>query len=199
MLASVTHWLTDNIIILIDKYESFGVLVGFLVPFLDAFLAIFPLFVVVVVNVKAFGFWPGSLISWLGSVVGTLCLFFLLRRFGKTKITKFLYRPDKNHPIMNWIDRSGFGPIFVLLCFPFTPSFFINIFAAFSKVNVRSYVLAVILGKFVMIISVSWIGHDIQDLLHKPLKAVLLVVIIFILWLAGKWLEKSMSKKENVA
>ncbi|MDF2536229.1 MAG: hypothetical protein K0R18_2391 [Bacillales bacterium] len=195
ILASLNDWTTVEFLHqIIHQYETLGVLFGLLLPFIDSFLGFLPLWVIVGVNVSCFGFWPGFIVSYIGSVLGTTSLFLLLRKLGRNKVTNFLYRPNKKHPVLNWIDHSGFGPVFILFCFPFTPSFFTNIFAAVSKIRTTPYLIGIALGKFIMIFIVSVIGHDIQSLLKHPVKSIYVLLVIGVLWYAGKLVEKRLSK-----
>ncbi|MDF2556209.1 MAG: hypothetical protein K0R71_37 [Bacillales bacterium] len=193
-LGSINEWATaDFLHQVIHSYESLGLLYGLLLPFLDSFLGFLPLWVIVGVNVSVFGFWPGFLVSFVGSVLGTISLFLLLRKVGRNKVTNFLYRPNKKHPVLDWIDHSGFGPVFILFCFPFTPSFFTNIFAAVSKIRTLPYICGITLGKLVMILIVSVIGHDIKSLIDHPVRTFYVLLAISALWYAGKIVEKKVS------
>lgn len=195
----IKEWINyQSLLKVLHEYESLGIVFGFLLPFFDSFLPIFPFVFVIAVNVKAFGFWPGFIASWTGSVLGTLLLFYILRKVGRNTITNFLYRPGKKHPVMNWIGKAGFGPIFIILCLPFTPSFFVNIFAAVSRVRASVYIPAVIFGKFVMVLSVATIGKDIGDFRHHPSKTIILVVLMIVLWRVGKIVEKRLSEKSSI-
>lgn len=191
------EWVTyHHLLHLFHEYESLGIVFGFLLPFLESFLPIFPFVVIITVNVAAYGFWPGFLISWIGSILGTLLLFYLVRRFGKNTITKFLYRPGKKHPIMNWIGSAGFGPLFIIFCLPFTPSFFVNLFAAISRIRATVYVPAVALGKFVMVLSVATFGKDVVNFRHHPMKTIIFIILMVALWGMGKIIEKQLSVKQ---
>ena len=85
----------------------------------------------------------------------------------------------KKHPqvqkLMHWVERHGFGPLFILLCFPFTPSAVVNIVAGLSKVSTDQYMLAVMTGKMVMIFTISFVGHDIHSLLTQPIRTAIVV------------------------
>ena len=96
---------------------------------------------------------------------------------------------------MDWVERRGFGPLFLLLCFPFTPSAIVNIVAGLSRISIYQYMLAVIGGKAVMIFIMSFIGYDVVSLITKPLRTGIALVIIFILWYAGKHIEIRMKEK----
>ena len=95
---------------------------------------------------------------------------------------------------MLWVERHGFGPLFILLCFPFTPSAIVNIVAGLSKINTYQYMLAVMTGKLVMIFTISFVGYDIQSLLTKPLRTSIIAIVIFILWYVGKRIEVRLNK-----
>ncbi|MCJ8005968.1 TVP38/TMEM64 family protein [Lederbergia wuyishanensis] len=193
---SIKEWFTlENVIDLIDKYRSFGPLPGILLPLLEAFLPFLPLFLFVMANANAFGLGWGFFLSWLGALLGSLLVFLLVRRYGETRFFQFLQRNKNVQNLTGWVERRGFGPLFLLLCFPFTPSAIVNIVAGLSKINVYQYMLAVIGGKAVMIFILSFIGYDIVSLVKQPIRTGIVLVIIFILWYVGKHIESRMKNK----
>ncbi|RFU67568.1 TVP38/TMEM64 family protein [Bacillus sp. V59.32b] len=195
------EWFTlENILELIQQYRSFGPIPGILLPMLEAFLPFLPLVVFVLANASAFGLWFGFLFSWIGAVTGSMIVFFIFRKYGQKRMLKFLHKHKQVQKLMNWVDRHGFGPLFLLLCFPFTPSAIVNIVAGLSKISPWQYGLAVMAGKMVMIFTISFVGYDIVSLINQPIRTVIVIVIIMILWYVGKRIEirlnKSM-KREN--
>jgi uncharacterized membrane protein YdjX (TVP38/TMEM64 family) len=192
----IREWFTlEKILELIKEYRSFGPLPGILLPMLEAFLPFLPLVVFVLANASAFGLWLGFLLSWAGAIIGSMLVFFIFRKYGQRRILRFLHRHKQVQKLMDWVDRHGFGPLFLLLCFPFTPSAVVNIVAGLSKISPLQYGLAVGAGKMVMIFIISFVGYDITSLIHKPLKTVIVFVIIFILWYAGKRIEVRLNKR----
>ncbi|WP_335870089.1 TVP38/TMEM64 family protein [Bacillus sp. 2205SS5-2] len=192
----IKEWVTlENIMQLIQHYRSFGPLAGILLPMLEAFLPFLPLFIFVMANASAFGLWWGFLFSWIGASLGAYIVFFIVRRFGQKKILRFLQRHHKVQRLMSWIEEHGFGPLFLLLCFPFTPSAVVNIVAGLSRMSIYQYMLAVLTGKMVMIFIISYIGYDLRALITQPLKTGIAVGLIFILWYVGKRVEIRLNKK----
>ncbi|MBM7702646.1 TVP38/TMEM64 family protein [Metabacillus iocasae] len=179
----------EGILKLLEEYRSFGLITGLLLPMLEAFLPVLPLFAFVMANAAAFGLWLGFLISWIGTCAGSLAVFFLVRRFGRERFFSFLRKHKQIKKIMIWVERHGFGPLFLMLCFPFTPSAAINIVAGLSRVSVAQFTLAVLCGKMVMVFVMSFIGADFVSFFKEPIKTVIVAVIIFILWLVGKRIE----------
>lgn len=195
-LHELKDWFTfENILMLLEEYAALGPLPGIILPMLEAFLPIFPLVLFVMANAAAFGLWKGFLISWIGATVGALIVFFIVRRLGQQRFFSFLRKHPKVKKLMNWVERHGFGPLFLLLCFPFSPSALINIVAGLSKVSIYQFFLAVIFGKIVMIFTISFIGHDIMSLVQNPLKTILLCIFIFVLWYGGKRIEIRLQAK----
>jgi len=188
-------WFTlENIMSLIREYRALGPLPGILLTIIEAFLPFLPLFLFVMANASAFGLWLGFLYSWIGTCIGALLVFFLVRKYGQRRLLSFLPKHPKVRKLMDWVEHHGFGPLFLLLCFPFTPSAVVNIVAGLSKISTAQYMLAVCIGKMVMIFTISFIGYDIHSLITKPFRTVIVFLVIFILWYIGKRIELRLNK-----
>jgi len=188
----------DYVIELLDKYEKLGPLPGILLPFIEAFLPFLPLFVFVMANSVAYGLLKGFLYSWLGSSAGSIFVFLLIRKYGNKKILLKIKQNKQVQHITSWVERHGFGPMFILLCFPFSPSSIINIVAGLSNVSKQQFVLAVLLGKSVMIFSIAYIGSSIFEFAKNPVKTIVVTACILVFWTFGKFLEKKLLKRQNL-
>jgi uncharacterized membrane protein YdjX (TVP38/TMEM64 family) len=191
------YFTLENIQELMEEYRDLGPLPGVLLPMLEAILPFLPLFVFVVANAAAFGLWLGFLYSWLGACLGAIIVFLVVRRLGKKRFFKFLSRNNQVQKLMGWVERHGFGPLFLLLCFPFSPSAVINVVAALSRVSISQFILAVLTGKMVMIFIISFIGYDIKSLIQQPIRTAIVAFVIFILWYVGKRVELYLNTKER--
>lgn len=185
----------ETLIELSNQYRALGPVIGFLLPFIEAFLPFLPIFAFVIANADAYGFWFGFLLSWSGTVTGSYLLFLVVRKYGRSRFLGFMTRHERIQRLINWVDRNGFGPLFLLLCFPFTPSALVNIVAGLSKMKKKHYLWTIMAGKFIMIITITYIGYDLRSLLTNPTKTIVIVFVILLLWLAGKRLEKRLDKK----
>src|SRR5690625_7398142 len=108
--------LFDYIIDLLDKYAKLGPLPGIMLPFIEAFLPFLPLVVFVMANGVAYGLFKGFLYSWLGSFLGSISVFLIIRKYSNRR---FLAKVKNNKQVIritSWVDRHGFGLIFLLLC-----------------------------------------------------------------------------------
>lgn len=189
-------WFTvENLRDVIGEYRSFGPLLGILLPVLEAFLPFLPLVVFVVANANAYGLLIGILLSWAGTTTGSLMVFLLIRKYGDKRFLSFLRNQKQIRKLTKWVERHGFGPLFLLLCFPFTPSAIVNVVAGLSRISIFQYMLAVVTGKLVMISTISFIGADLVSLIREPVKTAIVLASIVVLWLIGKKVEARINKK----
>lgn len=189
-------WLTiENYEQLESYYRTLGPLFGLFLPFIEAFLPFLPLVVIIVANVNAFGLFWGFVISWFGAVLGGFAVFYIVRKFGQHKRLHFITKKPAVQKLIKWVDMRGLSPLFVLLCFPFTPSVVVNIVAGLSNIKRVYYFIAVALGKAVMILFMSVIGQDVTELVTNPVKLVLAIIAIVVLWAVGKWVETYLNKR----
>ncbi|WP_239616127.1 TVP38/TMEM64 family protein [Cohnella mopanensis] len=174
---------------LLHRYSQFGPLPGILLPFLEALLPILPLVVFIVANAAAYGMWLGFLYSWIGVTAGSLVVFMLARRFGYRYGDRIRRKFPKSEKFFSYIERKGFTPIFLLACFPFSPSVIVNIASGLSKIPLHTFLIAMALGKAVMTFGLSFIGHDLQAMADNPWRIVLGIAILILMWLGGRKLE----------
>ncbi|WP_408010612.1 TVP38/TMEM64 family protein [Pseudalkalibacillus sp. A8] len=190
----LTELTQEDILRWLDEYQNLGPFPGILLPMLEAFLPILPLVLFVAGNAAAYGFFWGVLFSWIGTVFGSIFVYMLVRNYAQARFLKFLTRHDKTKSLLEWVEKKGFGLLFVLYCFPFTPSALINVICGLSKVSTLTFVLAVSLGKLVMVFFISYIGHDFFSIIKEPIKMIIISIIIFVLWLIGKLLERKLHR-----
>ncbi|MBM7604153.1 TVP38/TMEM64 family protein [Metabacillus litoralis] len=188
----------DQLMELFETYRSFGPFFAILLPLLEAFLPFLPLVVLIVANVNSFGLWMGFFLSWIGASLGSILVFFIMRKLGQFTIFKKLREKKGIRKLLTWIERRGFSPLFLILCFPFTPSAAINVVAGLSRISYWQFILAVLSGKFVMIFMVSFVGQDLQALITQPIRSIIAGVVIFLLWYIGKKVEHRLNRTVTV-
>ncbi|MBF7017523.1 TVP38/TMEM64 family protein [Staphylococcus durrellii] len=173
-----------------DAFGSVGYLVGFLLPFIEAFVPILPLIVFVIVNVNVYGFVVGMILAWLGTVLGSFIMFLIFRKLSNSKYMKRLKKRKSAERLIKYIDDHSFIPIFILFCFPFTPSALVNLIASVSNIKSVHYLWVLTLSKLVMISLVGWLGKDISTLFTNPLRITIVAIIVIVVWFGGRKLEK---------
>ena len=189
-------WMTfDNIEMLIEKYKLLGPLFGMCLTFIESYFPMLPLFVIVLANAGAYGLFWGFILSWLGTAAGSYTFFLLIRKFGRYRYFKKFKELPKVKKLIHWVDIRGFTPLFVLLCLPFTPVVVVNTVAGLSNIKKKYYFLTLFISKPVMIFLISYLGSDLRAVLTSPVKIITVVVIILVIWVVGKFIERGLNKR----
>lgn len=189
-------WLTiDNIEVIVEKYKLLGPIFGILLTFLESFLPILPLFVIVIANAAAYGLFWGFLLSWLGTVAGSYMFFLMIRKFGKYRVFRRIKQQTQVKKLIHWVDIRGFTPLFVLLCLPFTPVVVVNSVAGLSNLKKTYYFLTLLISKPIMIFLISYLGSDLREIITSPVKIIVSSIIVLIIWGIGKMIENILNKR----
>lgn len=189
-------WLTiDNIEVIVEKYKLLGPIFGIVLTFVESFLPILPLFVIVIANAAAYGLFWGFLLSWLGTVAGSYMFFLMIRKFGKYRVFRRIKQQTQVKKLIHWVDIRGFTPLFVLLCLPFTPVVVVNSVAGLSNLKKTYYFLTLLISKPIMIFLISYLGSDLREIITSPVKIIVSSIIVLIIWGIGKMIENILNKR----
>ncbi|QJD85391.1 TVP38/TMEM64 family protein [Cohnella herbarum] len=184
ILSNVTE---DNLKSLLEQYRDFGPFPGIALTFMKSFIPPLPTILIVGVNAAVYGLWLGFLYSWLGIVSGCLVTFLVVRRIaGQPYFVRWAQKPKVQKSLI-WVRRNAFSYVFLLSIFPVGPFVVINMAAAVAQMRVRSFIIAIMFGKAIMVMSVSIIGHDFGRFIERP--AELVYVVLFVgasLWISKK-------------
>lgn len=140
--------------------------------------------------IHAYGLFPGIIISWLGIVSGTFTVFLICKKFVNTIRMKKLKSRKSVQRLISFIDRQGLIPLFVLLCFPFTPNTLINIIASLSHIKIKYYFFVLVISKLISITILGVMGKEIFTIFTNPLRALIMIVLLVVLWFISKKVEK---------
>lgn len=183
MFSNVTE---DTLTDLLDRYRALGPLPGIALTFLKSFVPPLPTIVIIGVNATVYGLWLGFLYSWLGIVLGCLTTFLIVRRIAGHPYLERWARKPKVRKSLQWVRQNAFSYVFLLSLFPIGPFVVINMAAAVARMRLRSFLIAIVFGKAIMVMAVSIVGHDVTRFVRHP--AELLYVAAFVL--ASLWISK---------
>lgn len=180
---------------LFQKFEDLGFIVGFLLVFIEAFLPFLPLVVIVILNINSYGIIIGFLVSYIASVAGSYLVFLIVRNLFRQPAQRYIEKHDKLNRMLKFIDERGFTFLFILLSLPFTPSSIVNVITALSNIRRHVYLYILLASKFIMILSMTLVGYDITSFFDSPVKLILSLVFLVLLYLISKWYQKYLERK----
>ena len=176
--------------------EIGGIFTGFFLVFLECFIPALPLSVFVALNINAFGFVVGSLISWIATCLGSYICYKIFYYIGD-KITKKSKNKKYIMKIKNNVDKFKkikFTELVLILTLPFTPSSLINTLCGIINMSDRKFIGAILIGKFFSILFWGYIGKSIIKSV-TDLDSFIYIVITFII---AYVISKIVSKKLNI-
>jgi len=105
---------------------------------------VFPLVLVITINISLFGFANGFLWSWISSIIAAFLVFYGVRYlFQENLIDKF--KPE----LLKKVDANGFAYVFQARVFPLVPTSLVNILAGLSTVRFWPFFFATAIGNFI--------------------------------------------------
>ncbi len=131
---------------------------------------VFPLLLVISINITLFGFINGFLLSWISSIIAAIAVFYSVRYlFQERLIEKF--KPE----LLKKIDANGFSYVFQARVFPLVPTSLVNILGGLSTVRIWPFILATTIGNFLFFFALALIP---AGLLSEELDETLIWVVL---------------------
>ncbi|MBC5997909.1 TVP38/TMEM64 family protein [Romboutsia ilealis] len=181
---------------LAHDYWFLTMIVGLFSTFIESFLPILPLVAIVTVNAAVFGLGMGLVVSWIGSGLGTLALFLIVSKFSDNKFIN-KYRNGKTQKIVEKVRSKGFKLLFIAYACPFMPACLVTISSALCKSEFKHFATAMLSGKFIMFVVVSYIGSDIRGFITNPIKIIIFSLIVLLAWMIGNKVNSSFDHSEE--
>ncbi|MBP3034348.1 TVP38/TMEM64 family protein [Staphylococcus warneri] len=173
-----------------DLFRQFGYIPGFVLIYFRAIIPILPLTLYVILIMHTYGAIVGIIICWLGIVSGTFTMFLIFKRLVNTKKMKQFKTKRSVQRLISFIDRQGLIPLFILLCFPFTPNTLINVVASLSHIKTKYYFIVLTLSKLISITVLGIMGREVTTIFTNPIRAIVTILFFIILWFISKRVEK---------
>ena len=143
----------------------------------------------------AFGSIPGTLLCILGTTLGSILVFFLVKKLG-IKLVQIFFSLEKIQSLKFLKNSPKRDSLFLLIyMIPGTPKDLLNYFAGLTDMSFTPFLLICLFGRFPSIIT-STIGGDMLMKQHYWLAA-LVFVLALILSLLGIYIYNQICKKHN--
>ena len=188
--------------------NSLGILAPFfssILIFLEGTLAFLPLFVFVTVNILSlsnligpfFGTILGVVLSWVFTILGSFTMFFGTRKLLGNKFRKKIKKSPKTTKFMNVLDGLTYSQLVLITSIPFSPSFFINLGAGLSTINMKKYFCALLIGKFAEMIFLGYVGVSLIECLTQPVALIKVGIIMLIGYVVSVIVNKKFNLDER--
>lgn len=127
----------------LHKNMSYALIFMALVMLIQNSFTVFPLILVITINVTLFGFLNGFLWSWFTSILSGIIVF-----YGARYILQDMIIEKFNPKLLEKVDASGFSYVFQARIFPFVPTSLVNILGGLSTIRMLPFLFATVIGNF---------------------------------------------------
>ena len=162
---------------------------GIFIIILESILPMLPLGLFVAFNVVIFGNVLGFFMSWGATLIGCSLSFFIFRKIRK-KINNYIERKSKFKNVMENINKISFSNLVIIMAFPFTPAFSINIGAGLSNIPYKKFIMAASIAKVSIVYFWGYIGSTFIESMTDPGVLIKLGIILLIAFLLSKFVTK---------
>lgn len=188
-----------DIAALADYLRSFGagaVLITLALFVVMTFTIVFPFMILSGAAGIVFGLFGGTVISWAGEVIGAAAMFIFARYFFRSAVEGWISQSTYMKKVDDYSAESGFKALLIARLLPLAPSGIITAVAAISRISIRDFFLATLLGKFPPVVVKVVLGHDLvfagENMGRLTFIVVLVVVLYGVLW----WRKRRQKRPE---
>ena len=172
---------------------QFGLFSGLFLVFLESIIPILPLSVFVAVNVLTYGEILGFLVSYIGTILGCTCAYFMCRKFNDYFEKKYK-KNKKVKDIKKRLRNIKLSTLVIILAIPFTPAFSINLAAGLTKYDFKKYFTALVIGKIPMIYFWAFIGASLKESLTDVTILIKIGIMLLAAYIVSRAANKALNK-----
>lgn len=136
--------------VLIDKIKSYGLIAPLIFMLIQIVQVIFPVIpggASCLAGVFAFGPILGFIYNYIGLSIGSVCVFFISKKFGLPLIKK-LFKEETVEKYLSYIRQDKFDKLFFWGIFiPGAPDDLLCYIAGITKIRFQTFLAIIILGK----------------------------------------------------
>lgn len=176
----------------ISGYGQNAYIIFFIVQFMSVVIAPIPSNISAVVGGMMFGMWGSFFISMLAIISGSIVVFILARKFGRSFTNKFVSHKvsDKYEQVIS----SKKGELLIMLMFllPFLPDDIIGFLVGLSKMSLSRYFTIMLLARPWEILAASALGSS-NIIIPWWVWGIIALFMIFIIKNSNKMEDKLIS------
>lgn len=147
-------------------------------------------------NALIFGIVPGIILAWIAETVGVTISFILLRFLFRDAAEEVIAKHSSLQKIDELSGKDGFKIMLIARLVPYLPSGLLNALGAISKLSLRDYVLAALIGKLPSTAIEAMIGHDTVTASENPYRLVFNILLAVVV-IGGFFYYEKRKKAKN--
>lgn len=151
----------ESLLELFQQNPQMAIAISLLISILIAVIGLLPSFFITAANILFFGFWQGTLLSFLGEALGAVVAFLLYRKGFKKAITQQLVKFPKAQQLVLAKGKQAFLLVVSLRLLPFVPSGIVTFGAAVGTMTAFQFLIASSVGKAPALLIEAYSVHQV--------------------------------------
>jgi uncharacterized membrane protein YdjX (TVP38/TMEM64 family) len=193
--SRLTHTHLDELVAYLRSFGAYALLFGIFAIILQTFIPFSPFILIAGANVLVFGFTRGFIINYLAASFGAILAFLFARYLASAWVERKMVRFPLMQEFNKRMETEGFFYILLGRLIPVFPSSILNYGGGISKISLRNFVWATLLGKFPIILMESIIAHDLRNWHQYRGRVWLLLSLFILLIIIGNWWRKRSARR----
>ena len=170
----------------------YGPLFGCFLILVESIFPVLPLCVFITLNFYVFGNIFGFMLSYILTVIGCNIAFYISRNYINIKIDILYkkYGKTRSSKLIKKFSKMKLSSLSIIMAFPFTPAFLINILCGISKMEYEKFLFASLIGKLFMVYFWGYIGTSLIDSLKSPESIVKIIILLLLAFIISKIINR---------
>ncbi len=188
-LLDLFNNITNNAV---QYMQMYGLWFGFSIIVLESILPWLPLFVFIALNLAAYGNVLGFIISWVATICGCIISYSFFRYLIGNRLEKFINKNKyaKVKKVVRAIEKIDFSNLVLIVALPFSPAFMINIACGITNVSFKKFLLALLIGKTVIVYFWGFIGTSLIESITDATTVITVCLLLLIAFVVSKIIVK---------
>ena len=169
----------------VGGFGNFGPLILIFMQALQVIFFVIPGQVITIIGGYLFGILKGTIYSFVGTMIGSIFVFYLGRTYGRPYVEK-KFNKKELEKFDNYLNKKGKIGLFVSRLIPlFLPNDLISFAASLTKISYKDYIIISASGFFLSILLLTLLGYKISEgttpssLIIMSVLGILVLIFIF--------------------
>jgi uncharacterized membrane protein YdjX (TVP38/TMEM64 family) len=186
----------EGLALYLRSFGPWALIISFLLDVIINAGSVFPSIFLSTANGLIFGLPIGITVSWLAETTGVVLSFLLMRFFFRDSAEELIKKAHRLEDIDKASEKDGVYWMTFARALPYFPSGILTAIGAVSRMSVKDYVIANLIGKFPSTALEVVIGHDVVQLrTHMFRLTVLIILVAIIFYVIHKYVLHKKSDK----
>ncbi len=165
----------------------------FIIIYAVSVTAIVPASALTLISGPLFGFWPGLLLTIIGSNLGCHLSYWIAKYLGEGTVKKFIKSGSFVEEAKKQIDNNGFLFMMYARLIPLFPFAAVNYLSGIIGVKYRHYTIATFFGMLPGSFVYVYLGFSLTDIGENPM-GIIVSILMLVLFTVGVTLVKKRQK-----